>query len=98
VTGLTAREQWLAGRPPRGREEAERFAEYSACAREGVTLDQRQLERDANGLGHACSCCGNPARAGDPLVIAEGMRMHLMHVLDPASGFYGVPFVNSEAA
>jgi hypothetical protein len=56
-------------------------------------LNDRQLDRDANGLRHACAACGNPETGENPLVIsADGMRIHQGHFTDPASGFHGEPF------
>lgn len=40
----------------------------------------------------ACAACGRPPAKADPLVLAEGRRIHLHHVLDPADGFYGAVF------
>lgn len=39
-----------------------------------------------------CAACGHLETAADPLVLAEGFRVHLSHVLDPADGFYGAVF------
>ena len=39
-----------------------------------------------------CQACGNPGTEADPLVLAEGWRVHLSHVLDPGDGFYGSVF------
>jgi hypothetical protein len=41
---------------------------------------------------NACAACGNPPAEADPLVLAEGVRIHLHHVRDPEDGFYGVGF------
>jgi len=39
-----------------------------------------------------CAACGHLPTTGDPLVLAEGFRIHLHHVRDESDGFYGVPF------
>jgi hypothetical protein len=42
--------------------------------------------------GNACAACGHQGTGADPLVLADGHRIHVSHVLDAGSGFYGVPF------
>lgn len=39
-----------------------------------------------------CQACGNPETGSDPIVLAEGWQVHLSHVLDEDSGFYGSVF------
>ena len=39
-----------------------------------------------------CQACGNPGTGTDPIVLAEGYRVQVSHVLDEASGFYGSVF------
>jgi hypothetical protein len=51
-------------------------------------LNDGQRERDANGHGHLCAACGWPGTQDDPLVVAEGWRVHRSHTTDPQDGFY----------
>jgi hypothetical protein len=51
-------------------------------------LNDAQRQRDLNGQRNICAADGRPGTAGDPLVIADGYRVHQSDVSDPASGFY----------
>ena len=64
-----------------------------------IALNRQQEERDQCGQRDICAACGQVASGRDPLVIAfDGYRVHLSHVLDPASGYYGEPFAAEGAA
>jgi hypothetical protein len=51
-------------------------------------LNDAQRERDANGKGHLCAACGHPGTPDDPLVIADGYRVHASDTTDPQDGFH----------
>lgn len=60
-----------------------------------ITPNEAQQIRDDSGLGTSCAACGHPGTARNPLVLAaDGYRVHVSHVLDPASGYYGEPFTD----
>jgi hypothetical protein len=59
----------------------------------GIRPNEAQRVRDACDLRTACAACGHQETPRNPLVLAgDGYRVHVSHVLDPASGLYGVPF------
>lgn len=51
-------------------------------------LSDAQRGRDANGQENVCAACGHPGTPGDPLVIAQGFRVHTSETTDPRSGYY----------
>jgi hypothetical protein len=60
-----------------------------------ITPNDAQQIRDACGLGSSCAACGHPETGRDPLVLAcDGYRVHVSHMIDPASGYYGEPFTD----
>ena len=61
-----------------------------------IALSERQKVRDSAGLRDSCAACGHHPAERDPLVISDdGFRIHLPHVLDPSSGYYGTPFAEA---
>lgn len=41
----------------------------------------------------SCSACGQPETPRNPLVLAaDGYRIHVAHIFDPDSGYYGAAF------
>jgi hypothetical protein len=66
---------------------------------EGIRPNPAQEIRDACELRDCCAACGHKASERDPLVLAgDGYRVHVSHVLDPASGYYGMPFAQEAVA
>lgn len=60
-----------------------------------ITPNTAQQIRDERGLGSSCAACGHPATGRDPLALAsDGYRVHVSHMTDPASGYYGEPFTD----
>lgn len=51
-------------------------------------INPAQQQRDRNGQRTICAACGHPARDNDPLIVADGFRIHHSHTADPRSGFY----------
>jgi hypothetical protein len=61
-------------------------------------VSRRQALRDASGLRHACSACGNREDSCGPLVISiDGMRIGEVHFRETGSGYYGTPFSREES-
>jgi hypothetical protein len=57
-----------------------------------IRLNPQQEARDRSGLRSTCAACGNAETARDPLVVADGYRIHVSHARDEDSGYYGVAF------
>jgi hypothetical protein len=53
-------------------------------------LCDAQRERDLDGKRNICAACGHPGGPADPLVIADGYRVHRWHTTDPDDGFHGL--------
>jgi hypothetical protein len=76
---------WARGTAPRDSYDVGVFARLNAGIEAGRVRD-------------ACAACGNPPAEADPLVLADGWRIHLHHVRDENDGFYGIPFQALAAA
>jgi hypothetical protein len=55
-----------------------------------------QVERDRAGLDGKCAADGRPGTGQDPLVVADGYRVHRSDVTDPASGLYDPARIRAE--
>jgi hypothetical protein len=78
---------------------AEVLAAFFSGGAATIKLNPQQQERDQRGQREVCAACGRDGAERDPLVIAaDGYRVHVSHVIDPADGYYGVPFAAGAAA
>ena len=59
--------------------------------------DRRAVIDDEGRRANICQACGHPGTPGDPVVMAEGYRIHTSHTTDPSSGFHD-PAAASAAA
>ena len=64
-----------------------------------IAPNPAQEIRDSCHLRSCCAACGHRETARDPLILAgDGYRVHVSHLLDPASGYYGMPFAQETVA
>lgn len=64
-----------------------------------ITPNPAQQIRDRCDLRSCCAACGHRESDRNPLVLAaDGYRVHVSHLADPASGYYGEPFTAEGAA